>query len=270
LRHPDLFPTRGRSLDCGGAEHATLGIVTARRICALNRRSWSTASTRWPARQRPDGPVTLATHDDMAELAAGINALVAKFRAVVVKCAIPILQLLSTAAEIAATARQAGRHGAGPQHPSTAEVAASVAANLSAPVKELSGTPLRGQHRFRPCRPTLRNGRPSAHWAAIGRHHAASLRRIDASLSGQLKILNPRERPYSHHVVGTNASPRLADQTNCCRQRAIDPRRGRRVRNCPRLPGGAREFAAGRPTRRGRRLDIETMVLQMQTPSWPG
>ncbi|MFO0928239.1 MAG: methyl-accepting chemotaxis protein [Gemmataceae bacterium] len=150
--------------------------------------------------------IPVETHDEMGQMAEGINQMVAKIQTVVSKVRESSIQLLSTASEIAATARQQDSTVQGLSS-STTEVAAAVR-EISATTKELSGT--MGEVNDR--------ANQAAALATAGRARLASMEQTmqqlvesTAAISGKLATI--REKADNINVVVTTIT-KVADQTN--------------------------------------------------------
>jgi len=199
--------------------------------------------------------VKLDTHDEMAQLAAGINAMIAKIRAVVSRVRESSVQLLSTAAEIAATARQQDATVQG-LSTSTTQVAAAVR-EISATSKELSSTMNEVNER----------SAHSANLASAGRTRLAGMEStmqqlVESTASVSSKLALIREKADSINVVVTTIT-KVADQTNLLSinaaieaEKAGEYGRGFLV--------VAREIRRLADQTAVATLDIETMVRQMQ------
>ena len=144
--------------------------------------------------------------DELGELAAGFNAMLAKIQAVVQRIRETSVALLSTANEMAATARQqeATMQGLGS---STTEIAAAVR-EISATSKELAGT--MGEV----------NGRANqaAALAAGGRAQLTTMegnmkQLVESTDSISSKLATIREKAENINVVVTTIT-KVADQTN--------------------------------------------------------
>lgn len=150
--------------------------------------------------------VTVTSTDELGRLGNAINALIGKIHGVVSKVRESSLQVLSTASEIAATARtqETVVHGL---NSATTQVAAAVR-EISATGKELSGTM------------TDVNGKATqaASLAVSGRERLANMERTmhrlvesTASISGKLATI--REKADNINMVVTTIT-KVADQTN--------------------------------------------------------
>jgi methyl-accepting chemotaxis protein WspA len=184
----------------------TLGLMTARGVVRSTRLMIRRVHEMASGASDLTAQLKVDSHDEMAELAAGINAMVAKIRAVVSRVRESSVQLLSTAAEIAATARQQGATVQGLSS-STAEVAAAVQ-EISATGTELAATM------------NEVNGRSNhtASLASAGHSRlaemAATMQQLvesTASISSKLSII--REKADGINLVVTTIT-KVADQTN--------------------------------------------------------
>jgi methyl-accepting chemotaxis protein WspA len=150
--------------------------------------------------------VSVPTHDEMGRLAEGINAMIAKIHTIVGKVRESSIQLLSTASEIAATARQQDATVQGLSS-STTQVAASVR-EISATSKELSGTMSEVNDR----------ANQAAALAAAGRSRLANMEAtmqqlVESTRSISGKLATIREKADGINVVVTTIT-KVADQTN--------------------------------------------------------
>ncbi len=186
----------------GGA----IGWVTIRGIvrttALLNRRVGEMASGASDLTAR----IPVETQDEMGQLAAGINAMIAKIQSVVARVRESSIQVLSTASQIAATAREQDATVQGLTS-STAQVAAAVR-EITATSRELSGTMNEVNER----------AGQAAVLAAAGRSRLASMEATmqhlvesTAAISG--KLAGIREKADSINVVVTTIT-KVADQTN--------------------------------------------------------
>jgi methyl-accepting chemotaxis protein WspA len=150
--------------------------------------------------------ITVEGKDEVGQLAGGINALITKIQAVVKRVREASIQLLSSASEIAATARQQESTMAD-LGSSTTQIAAAVR-EISATGKELSGTMTEVNDR---------SGQ-AATLAASGRSHLAAMEKTmhqlvesTASISSKLALI--REKADNINSVVTTIT-KVADQTN--------------------------------------------------------
>lgn len=193
--------------------------------------------------------------DDMARLAAGFNAVIAKIQTIVAKVRESSLQLLSVASEIAATAR-GQEQTVHDLSASTTQVAASVR-EISATSKDLSGTMAE----------VNTSATHAAELATRGRDNtmrmAAEMKQLiesTASVSSRLGMI--REKADRINTVITTIT-KVADQTNLLSinaaieaEKAGEYGRGFLV--------VAREIRRLADQTAVATLDIETMVRQMQ------
>ncbi|HEY7329267.1 MAG TPA: methyl-accepting chemotaxis protein [Gemmataceae bacterium] len=150
--------------------------------------------------------VPVETRDELGMLAEGFNATIAKIQTVVRRIREASVQLLSTAAEIAAAARQQ-ETTVQALGSSTAEIAASVR-QISATSKELSTTM---------CEVSDRAGRVAS-LADVGRSGLEKMQSAveqlvsaTSSVSGKLSVI--RDKADGINVVVTTIT-KVADQTN--------------------------------------------------------
>jgi methyl-accepting chemotaxis protein WspA len=193
--------------------------------------------------------------DEMAQLAAGINALIAKVQGIVVKVRQASLQLLSTAAQIALTARNQ-EQTVNNLSASTTQVAASVR-EVSATSKDLSGT----------MNEVSESARHAAELATTGRDNTTKMANemkqlVESTTSVSNKLGMIREKADSINAVVTTIT-KVADQTNLLSinaaieaEKAGEYGRGFLV--------VAREIRRLADQTAVATLDIETMVRQMQ------
>jgi methyl-accepting chemotaxis protein WspA len=199
--------------------------------------------------------VTVDGTDDMAQLASGFNAVIAKIQAIVVKVRESSLQLLSVASEIAATAR-GQEQTVHDLSASATQVAASVR-EISATSQDLSGTMTE----------VNASATHAAELATRGRDNsmrmAAEMKQLiesTASVSSKLGMI--REKADRINAVITTIT-KVADQTNLLSinaaieaEKAGEYGRGFLV--------VAREIRRLADQTAVATLDIETMVRQMQ------
>jgi methyl-accepting chemotaxis protein WspA len=150
--------------------------------------------------------VPIQRHDELGQLAAGINALIGKIHSLVTKVRESSLQVLSAASQIAATTRQQ-EATVQSLSSSTTEIAAAVR-EISATGKELSGTMgdvhNRADH--------------AAELAAGGRERLAGMEQtmrqlVDSTASVSSKLAVIREKADNITQVVTTIT-KVADQTN--------------------------------------------------------
>jgi len=199
--------------------------------------------------------LTVDGKDEMGELAAGINAVIAKIHGIVSKVRESSLQLLSVASQIAATARNQ-EQTVNNLNASTTQVAASVR-EISATSKDLSGT----------MNEVSQSASHASELATTGRDNttrmASEMKQLvnsTASVSAKLGMI--REKADSINAVVTTIT-KVADQTNLLSinaaieaEKAGEYGRGFLV--------VAREIRRLADQTAVATLDIETMVKQMQ------
>lgn len=224
-------------------------VVRSTRTLAARVREMASGAADLTAR------IPVATRDETGELAAGINAVVGKTQTIVTKIREASLQLLSVAAEIAATAREQEQTVQN-LSASTTQVAASVR-EISATSKDLSGT----------MNEVNQSAAHAADLATRGRDNttkmAAEMKQLvesTASVSTKLGLI--REKADSINAVVTTIT-KVADQTNLLSinaaieaEKAGEYGRGFLV--------VAREIRRLADQTAVATLDIETMVRQMQ------
>jgi methyl-accepting chemotaxis protein WspA len=150
--------------------------------------------------------IPVETHDEMGQLATGINAMIAKIQSVVARVRESSLQVLSTASQIAATAREQDATVQGLSS-SAAQVAAAVR-EITATTRELSGTMNEVNERAGQAAVLAAGGRDRlASMEATMQHLIAST----ATISGKLASI--REKTDSINVVVITIT-KVADQTN--------------------------------------------------------
>ncbi len=150
--------------------------------------------------------VAVEAHDEMGQLAEGINALVGKIQAVVQRVRETSVALLSTAAQMAATARQqeATMQGLGS---STTEIAAAVR-EISATSKELAGTMAEVNGRATQAAALATSGR-----SRLSTMESTMQQLVDSTDSIASKLAIIREKAENINVVVTTIT-KVADQTN--------------------------------------------------------
>ena len=146
------------------------------------------------------------SQDELGELAAGINAMVAKIQTVVQRVREASVNLLSTASQMAATARQqeATMQGLGS---STSEIAAAVR-EISATSKELAGTMGEVNERANQASTLATSGR-----SRLTAMESNMKQLVDSTDSISSKLAIIREKAENINVVVTTIT-KVADQTN--------------------------------------------------------
>lgn len=146
------------------------------------------------------------SNDELGELARGINAMVAKIQTVVQRVREASVHLLSTASEMAATARQqeTTMQGLGS---STAEIAAAVR-EISATSKELAGTMDEVNERANQASTLATSGR-----SRLTAMESSMKQLVDSTDSISSKLAIIREKAENINVVVTTIT-KVADQTN--------------------------------------------------------
>jgi methyl-accepting chemotaxis protein WspA len=150
--------------------------------------------------------VDVHSNDEMGQLAAGINAMIAKIQVVVQKVRESSIQLLSTASEIAATARQQ-EQTMQDLGSSTTEIAAAVR-EISATSKELSGTMGEVNDRANQAASLATTGR-----SRLGGMETTMQQLVESTNSISAKLALIREKADNINVVVTTIT-KVADQTN--------------------------------------------------------
>ncbi|MFQ3593768.1 MAG: methyl-accepting chemotaxis protein [Gemmataceae bacterium] len=150
--------------------------------------------------------IPVESKDELAQLAQGINAVLARIQAIVCKVRESSLQLLATASQIAATARTQDSTVQGLSS-STAQVAAAVR-EISATSKELSSTMNEVNER----------ASQAAGLAAAGRSRLLGMEQtmgqlVDSTASISSKLATIREKADSINSIVTTIT-KVADQTN--------------------------------------------------------
>jgi methyl-accepting chemotaxis protein WspA len=150
--------------------------------------------------------VPVRSHDELGQLAEGINAMVGKIQAVVQRVRETSVALLSTAAQMASTARQqeATVHGLGN---STTEIAAAVR-EISATSKELAGTMTEVNGRANQAATLATSGR-----SRLSTVEATMKQLVDSTDSIASKLAIIREKAENINMVVTTIT-KVADQTN--------------------------------------------------------
>lgn len=150
--------------------------------------------------------VAVASHDELGQLAEGINAMVGKIQAVVKRVRETSVALLSTAAQMAATARQqeVTMQGLGS---STTEIAAAVR-EISATSKELAGTMAEVNGRATQAATLATSGR-----SRLSTMETTMQQLVDSTDSIASKLAIIREKAENINMVVTTIT-KVADQTN--------------------------------------------------------
>jgi methyl-accepting chemotaxis protein WspA len=150
--------------------------------------------------------VQIDSKDEIGQLGAGINAVIAKIQSVVKQAREASVQLLSAAGQIAATGRQQETNVQGLTS-SSAEIAASVR-EISATGKELSGTMNEVNERANQASALASAGRNGLSAMEAAMHQLVE---STASISSKLAVI--REKADSINTVVTTIT-KVADQTN--------------------------------------------------------
>lgn len=150
--------------------------------------------------------VAVDTQDELAELAVGINAMIAKIQTVVQRVREGSVQLLSTSSEIAATARQ---------QESTVQGLSSATTQIAAAVREISAT---SDELATTMEDVNKRANQASNLAAAGRTGLegieATMRQLlesTSSISAKLGVI--REKSENINAVVTTIT-KVADQTN--------------------------------------------------------
>jgi methyl-accepting chemotaxis protein WspA len=185
---------------------AIIGWVTTRSITQSTRKLLGRVHEMASGAGDLTARVEIDTHDELAQLAAGINAMIAKIQSVVQRVREGSVQLLSTSSQIAATAKQQEGtvHGLSS---STTEIAAAVR-EISATSEALAET--MGEVNSR--------ANQASHLAAAGRDGLGGiettmkqLMESTGSISAKLGII--RDKSENINEVVTTIT-KVADQTN--------------------------------------------------------
>jgi methyl-accepting chemotaxis protein WspA len=150
--------------------------------------------------------VKVESKDEIGQLGQGINAVIAKIQSVVKHAREASVQLLSAAAQIAATGRQQETTVQGLTS-SSAEIAASVR-EISATGKELSGTMNEVNERANETATLASAGRDG-----LGAMESAMQQLVESTASISSKLAVIREKADSINSVVTTIT-KVADQTN--------------------------------------------------------
>lgn len=234
-----------------GATGFWIGNAISRSARELNGRvqEMSGGAGDLTARIKPDG------EDEMGQLAVGINAVIGKIQAIVLKVREASLQLLSVASEIAATARS--------QEQNVQDLSASVT-QVATSVREISAT---SQDLAGTMSEVNRSATHTAELATKGRDNTNRMAEemkqlVDSTASVLAKLSMIREKADRINAVITTIT-KVADQTNLLSinaaieaEKAGEYGRGFLV--------VAREIRRLADQTAVATLDIETMVRQMQ------
>jgi methyl-accepting chemotaxis protein WspA len=150
--------------------------------------------------------VQVVRKDELGALAEGINDVIAKTQAVVMRVREASVQLLSTAAQIGATARQQ-ESTVQQLGSSTTEIAASVR-EISATAKELGGTMSEVNERANQASLLASAGR-----SRLGAMEQTMQQLVESTASISSKLAVIREKADNINVVVTTIT-KVADQTN--------------------------------------------------------
>ena len=168
---------------------------------------WWGVSTKWPAGASDlTARVNVESEDELGQLATGINGMIGKIQAVVVEVRESSLHLLSTASEIAATAKQQ-ENTVQDLSSSTTEIAAAVR-QISATGKELAGTMGEVSGRAHQAATLADAGR-----SRLGDMESTMSQLMDSTASISTKLALIREKADNINVVVTTIT-KVADQTN--------------------------------------------------------
>lgn len=150
--------------------------------------------------------VEIDSQDEIGDLAAGINGMIAKIHAVVAKVRESSLHLLSTASQIAATSKQQ-ESTVQDLSSSTTEIAAAVR-EISATGKELSGTMGEVNDRANQAATLAAAGR-----SRLGEMESTMQQLVESTASISTKLSLIREKADNINLVVTTIT-KVADQTN--------------------------------------------------------
>jgi methyl-accepting chemotaxis protein WspA len=183
-----------------------VGLVTARSIVRSTHLLLGRVNEMAGGASDLTARVAVDSRDEMGQLAAGVNALIAKIQSLVQRVREASMQLLSTAAQVAATAQRQGAtvQGLGS---STAEIAAAVR-EISATGKALAGTMAEVDQRADQAATLASGGRDRL--AGVERDMQQLVASTD-SVSARLAAI--RDKADSINVVVTTIT-KVADQTN--------------------------------------------------------
>jgi methyl-accepting chemotaxis protein WspA len=184
----------------------TLGLVMARGIVRPTRALLDRVNEMAGGASDLTARVHVQAHDELGQLATGINALIGKIQAIVQRVREASVALLSTASQMAATARQqeGTMQGLGS---STTEIAAAVR-EISATGKELADTMAEVNERANQAAALASSGR--SRLAAMETNMKQLVQSTD-SISSKLAII--REKAANINMVVTTIT-KVADQTN--------------------------------------------------------
>jgi len=150
--------------------------------------------------------ITIASRDEMGDLAAGINEMIGKIQNIVLRVRQTSAALLSSAAKISAAARQ--QEGTGQDlSSSTSEIAASVA-EIFATGKELADTMAEVKERANQAATLAVNGR-----VELSSMEARMTQLVDSTDSVSSRLAAIREKAENINMVVTTIT-KVADQTN--------------------------------------------------------
>lgn len=183
-----------------------VGVVTARGIIRSTQHLLDRVNDLGSGASDLTARLPVESNDELGQLAAGINRTIEKIHAVVSRARESSIQLLSTASEIAATARQQDATVQGLSS-ATTQVAAAVR-EITATSKELSSTMCEVNERAEQAATLAESGR-----ARLAGMEQTMGQLVDstASISSKLSII--REKADNINVVVTTIT-KVADQTN--------------------------------------------------------
>jgi methyl-accepting chemotaxis protein WspA len=185
---------------------AALGWFTTRSITESTRKLIARVGEMASGASDLTARVSTDANDELAQLAAGINAMIAKIHTVVQRVREGSVQLLSTSSEIAATARQ---------QEGTVHGLSSATTEIAAAVREISAT---GDTLAETMEDVSGRAKAAAGLAAAGREGLGGiettmrqLMESTGSISAKLGVI--REKSESINAVVTTIT-KVADQTN--------------------------------------------------------
>ncbi len=183
-----------------------LGWVTIRSITQSTRKIISRVGEMAGGAGDLTARVDIDSHDEMAQLATGINALIAKIQTVVQRVREGSVQLLSTSSQIAATAKQQQGTVQGLSS-ATTEIAAAVR-EISATSESLADTMDDVSTRANQASSLASTGREG-----LGGIEATMIQLMDstASISAKLGIIRDKSQNITEVVTTIT---KVADQTN--------------------------------------------------------